>query len=134
MNTSELRQSARLIWEAALNAANPTTCIQHFIQAKDGLLTLAGKTIPIRGRLIVIGTGKASAKMAQVAEEVLDGYISSGLVVTKYGHSLPLERIRLVEAGHPIPDAAGIKAVAETRELLKDLSEDDIVLCLISGG
>src|SRR3989442_12538921 len=98
MSTAELRQSARLIWQAALNAANAATCIRNFIQANDGLLTMAGKTIPIRGRLIVIGTGKPSAKMAQVVEEVLDGYISSGLVVTKYGHSLPLERIRLIEA------------------------------------
>lgn len=98
------------------------------------MLTVAGKQIPVRGRLIVIGTGKPSAKMAQVVEEVLDGYISDGLVVTKYGHALPLERIRLIEAGHPIPDAAGVRAVAETRELLQGLSEDDIVLCLISGG
>lgn len=134
MNTAELRQSARLIWEAALNAANPATCIRNFIHAKDGVLTVAGRRIPISGRLIVIGTGKASAKMAQAIEEILGSGITGGLVVTKYGHSLPLERIRLIEAGHPIPDAAGMRAVSETRELLRGLSENDIVLCLISGG
>src|SRR5215471_14308058 len=134
MNIRELRQSARLIWEAALNAANPATCIRNFVRISDGVFQVGGKEVPLRGRLIVIGAGKPSAKMAQVIEEILDGHISGGLVVTKYGHSLPLARVRLVEAGHPIPDAAGVRAVQETRELLKGLTKDDIVLCLISGG
>src|SRR5438552_14572547 len=134
MNTRELRQSARLIWEAALNAANPATCIRCFLHVDDGVLSVGGKKIPIRGRLIVIGTGKPSAKMAQVVEEILGSQISTGLVVTKYGHTLPLEHVRLVEAGHPIPDAAGVRAAHETRELLRGLSKEDIVLCLISGG
>jgi glycerate 2-kinase len=134
MNITELRHSARLIWEAALNAANPATCIRNFVQFDEGILTVSGKNIPIEGKLIVIGTGKAGAKMAQVIEEICGGYISGGIVVTKYGHSLALERIRLVEAGHPLPDAAGIRAVRETRELLRGLSPSDTVICLISGG
>ena len=134
MNTQELRHSARLIWEAALNAANPATCIRKFLQLRDKVLIAGGKEIAIRGRLIVIGAGKASAKMAQIAEEILGSHISGGLIVTKYGHALPLQRMRLVEAAHPIPDAAGVRAVYETRELLRGVSEDDIVLVLISGG
>ena len=134
MNITELRHSARLIWEAALNAANPATCIRNFVQFDEGILTVSGKNIPIEGKLIVIGTGKAGAKMAQVIEEICGSYISGGIVVTKYGHSLALERIRLVEAGHPLPDAAGIRAVHETRELLRGLSPTDTVICLISGG
>lgn len=134
MSTRELRQSARLIWEAALNAANPSTCIRKFVHIEGGVLSIGGKRFPIHGRLIVIGAGKPSAKMAQVIEEIIGSYISGGLVVTKYGHALPLERIRLVEAGHPIPDAAGMRAVKETRELLRGLTKDDIVLCLLSGG
>ena len=134
MNTSELRHSARLIWEAALHAANPDTCIRNFVQIDGNVLSIGGKHIPIRGRLIVIGAGKPGAKMAQVIEEIIGSYISGGLVVTKHGHAQPLERIRLVEAGHPIPDAAGVRAVQETRELLKGLTKDDIVLCLLSGG
>ena len=134
MTTPELRQAARLIWQAALNAGNPATCLRHFLQIKDRALTVAGRTIPIAGRIIAIGTGKASAKMAQVTEGILGDRITDGLVVTKYGHGLPLERVRLIEAAHPIPDAAGVDAVLATRTLLKDLSADDIVLCLISGG
>src|SRR5579862_827067 len=134
MNTRELRQSSRIIWEAALNAANPATCIRKFLQINDNLLTAGGKEIEIRGRLIVIGAGKPSAKMAQVVEETLGSHITDGLIVTKYGHALPLRRMKLVEAGHPIPDSAGIRAVHDTRELLRGLTRDDIVLVLISGG
>src|SRR5437868_3748787 len=134
MNTRELRQSSRLIWEAALNAANPATCIRKFLQLKDNILNAGGKDMEIAGRLIVIGAGKPAAKMAQVVEETLGSHISDGLIVTKYGHALPLRRMQIVEAGHPIPDSAGIRAVRETRDLLRGLTKDDIVLVLISGG
>ena len=134
MNTRELRQSARLIWEAALKAANPATCIPTFLQLNENALSVGGRRIEIRGRLFVIGAGKPSAKMAQVVEEILGSHITDGLIVTKYGHSLHLKRMKLVEAAHPIPDSAGIRAVHDTRELLRGLSKDDIVLVLISGG
>jgi glycerate 2-kinase len=134
MNLGELRQSARLIWEAALNAANPATCIRKSLEVKDNTLTAGGRQIEIAGRLIVIGAGKPAAKMAQVVEEILGSHITAGLIVTKYGHGLPLHRIQIVEAGHPIPDAAGMRAVRETRDMLRGLTKDDIVLVLISGG
>ena len=101
MNIRELRQSARLIWEAALNAANPATCIRNFVQANDNVLCVGGKQFEIRGRLIVIGAGKPSARMAQVIEEILGSHITGGLVVTKYGHSLPLQRIKLSRPDTP---------------------------------
>jgi glycerate-2-kinase len=134
MSVPHLRQSAREIWEAALKAANPAHCMRNTVQCRDGVLVIAGKEVPLNGRLLVIGTGKASAGMARVTEEILGDRISSGLVVTKYGHSEPLQRIRQVEAGHPIPDAAGVRATRETRDLVSGLSPDDVVLCLISGG
>src|SRR5437764_13370398 len=134
MNETELRQSARLIWEAALAAASPATCIRNFIRFHDGVFSAAGNDIDIGGRLVVIGAGKASAKMAQVIEQIFRSRITGGLVVTKYGHALPLQHIQILEAGHPLPDAAGVHAVHETRELLKHLTKDDMILCLISGG
>src|SRR5437667_4371385 len=133
LNTPELRQSARLIWEAALSAANPGTCIRKFLRLRENLLIAGGNQLGIRGRLIVIGAGKASARMAQVVEEILGSHITGGLIVTKYGHGLQLQRMRLVEAAHPIPDSAGVRAVHDTRELLRGLNKDDIVLVLISG-
>jgi len=134
MNLTQLRKSAREIWEAALHAANPETCINANLHVSGNTLSIGGKTLEISGKLIVIGTGKAASRMAQVIEEKLGPKISAGLVVTKYGHGLPLRFIRQVEAGHPIPDAAGVSAVAEMRELLKGLKPEDIVLCLLSGG
>src|SRR5215470_15371353 len=130
MHLKVLRNSARLIWEEALNAANPATCVRKFVSLKGDVLSVGEKKIPVRGRVIVVGTGKASGRMAQVVEEIFGDQISAGIVSTKYGHALPLERIRLVEAGHPIPDAAGMRAVHETREVVKGLTKNDIVLCL----
>jgi glycerate 2-kinase len=134
MMVPQLRQAAREIWESALYAANPGTCIHRTIQVADNVLVVAGKEYPLNGRLIVIGAGKATPRMAQVAELVLGNKITGGLIVTKYGHALPLERIGLVEAGHPIPDAIGVKAARDTHALLYGLKPEDTVLCLISGG
>src|SRR5688572_24764618 len=134
MTLPELRQNARQIWEAALEAANPATCLNKNLRIHHNRLSVGDKEVQIIGKLIVIGAGKAASRMAQVAEEILGDRITSGLVVTKHGHGLPLRRIRQIEAGHPIPDAAGVGAVREMRELLKGLGPKDIVLCLISGG
>jgi len=134
MNIAQLRNSARQIWEAALDAANPATCISKTLRVHGNVLSIGDTEFPIEGRLIVIGAGKAASRMAQVVEDTLGERITDGLVVTKYEHSLPLRRIRQVEAGHPIPDAAGVGAVREMRELLRGLAPQDIVLCLISGG
>jgi hydroxypyruvate reductase len=134
MNTTQLRDCARQIWEAALDAANPATCINKTLHVDKNVLSIGDRKIPIEGKLIVIGAGKAASRMAQVVEETLGDRITDGLVVTKYEHGLPLRRIRQVEAGHPIPDAAGVGALREMRELLRGLRPQDIVLCLISGG
>jgi glycerate 2-kinase len=134
MNLPELRGSARQIWEAALDAANPATCIHNSLRIHNNVLSVGGRELRIDGKLIVIGAGKAASRMAQVVEEMLGARITGGLVVTKYEHALPLQRIRQVEAGHPIPDEAGVGAVREMLELLKGLRAEDIVLCLLSGG
>jgi glycerate 2-kinase len=134
MNLPELRSSARQIWEAALDAANPATCIHKNLKIHNNVLSVGDRELRIDGKLIVIGAGKAASRMAQVVEEMLGTRITGGLVVTKYEHALPLQRIRQVEAGHPIPDEAGVGAVREMLELLKGLRAEDIVLCLLSGG
>jgi glycerate 2-kinase len=134
MDTSELRAAARQIWDAALQRANPSNCIRPILSIKDRVLSVGSREFPVRGRVVVIGAGKASSKMAQAVEQALGNEISGGIVVTKYGHSLPVERIEIVEAGHPIPDSAGVEAVQRTRELLSSLGANDIVICLVSGG
>ena len=85
------------------------------------------------GQVVIVGAGKASARMAQAVEEVWDGPLS-GLVVTRYGHAVACERVTVVEAAHPVPDAAGARAARQILELVSVLSADDLVLALISGG
>lgn len=85
------------------------------------------------GRTIVIGAGKASAAMAQALERHWPVPLS-GLVVTRYGYAVPCERIEIVEAAHPVPDAAGREAAQRMLRLVQGLGPDDLVICLISGG
>ncbi len=88
---------------------------------------------PKHGKTIVIGAGKAAAAMAQTVEQHWPGDIT-GLVVTRYGHGADCKKIEVVEASHPVPDEAGRKAAARMLEMVQGLTENDLVLCLISGG
>ncbi|HWK44821.1 MAG TPA: glycerate kinase [Stellaceae bacterium] len=88
---------------------------------------------PPRGRTIVVGAGKAAASMARAVEKAWPGPLQ-GLVVTRYGHGVPCERIEVVEAAHPVPDAAGFAAARRILDLVGGLGPDDLVLALISGG
>ncbi len=109
------------MFTAAVNAAQPEHCIPPYLPE------------PPRGRTLVIGAGKASAAMAQALERNWPGELS-GLVVTRYGYAVPCQRIEIVEAAHPVPDAAGREAAARLLEFVAGLSADDLVICLISGG
>ncbi|MDB6084606.1 MAG: glycerate kinase [Gammaproteobacteria bacterium] len=111
----------RRMFDAAIASAQPALCIPPHLP-----------TAP-RGRLIVIGAGKASAAMARSVEDHWPGPLS-GLVVTRYGYAVPCARIEIVEAAHPVPDAAGLDAARRMLDVVSNLSEDDLVLCLISGG
>jgi glycerate 2-kinase len=111
----------RSMFDAAIASAQPALCVPPHLPARP------------RGRLVVIGAGKASAAMARAVEEHWDGPLS-GLVVTRYGYAVPCERIQIVEAAHPVPDAAGLTAARHMMETVGGLREDDLVLCLISGG
>lgn len=113
----------REMFEAAIASAQPQLCVPPH-------LPLPGE---VKGRLIVIGAGKASAAMARAVEDHWTGPLS-GLVVTRYGYKVPCTRIEIVEAAHPVPDQAGLDAAHRMLQLVQGLSSDDVVLCLISGG
>jgi glycerate 2-kinase len=134
MNIPELRGASQKIWESALDAARPSECISRAIRLTDDGFRVGDKAYRVTGRLIVIGAGKAGAGMAQVIEEIFGSRISAGLVITKHGHRVPTEYVQVFEAGHPVPDRSGELAVHGMREILHDLSPEDVVLCLISGG
>jgi hydroxypyruvate reductase len=102
-------------------------------RAMPGPAVRANLPAPPRGRTLVIGAGKASAQMAKALEAAWPTPIS-GLVVTRYGYGAPCTRIEIVEAAHPVPDAAGLEASARLSALLAGLTADDLVIALISGG
>lgn len=87
-----------------------------------------------KGRLIVIGAGKASAMMAKAVEKAWPEVEMDGLVVTRYGYGVVTEKIKIIEASHPVPDEAGQQACHEIMQLVNDLREDDLVIALVSGG
>ena len=115
------RALLRRMFDAAVEAAQPTHCVPPHLPAAP------------KGRLIVLGAGKASAAMAAAVEAAWAGELS-GLVVTRYGYGVPCTKIEIVEAAHPVPDAAGLAAAERILELARAAGPDDTVLCLVSGG
>ena len=109
------------MFDAAVAAAQPALCLPPHLPP------------PPKGRTIVIGAGKASAAMARALEDHWSGPLE-GLVVTRYGYEVPCARIEIVQAAHPVPDAAGIEAAERIRQLVTGLTADDLVIALISGG
>jgi glycerate 2-kinase len=115
------RALLRRMFDAAIDAAQPARCLPPHLPASPA------------GRTIVVGAGKASAAMAKAFEDSWPGE-ATGLVVTRYGYAVRCRNIEIVEAAHPVPDAAGLSAAQRIRELVTMLSPDDLVVCLISGG
>ena len=111
----------RRLFAVAVGAAQAGACVPSHLPQ------------PPRGRTVVIGAGKASAAMARVLEEHWTAPLS-GLVVTRYGYSVPCDRIEIVTAAHPVPDAAGLQAAQRMLRLLAGLSPEDLVIALLSGG
>src|SRR5713226_365174 len=115
------RALLRAMFDAALHAADPARALPRRLPP------------PPRGRTVVIGAGKAAAAMAKAVEQHWRGPLS-GLVITRYGHAVACPRIEVVEASHPVPDAAGSAAAARILEKVRGLTADDLVLVLASGG
>jgi hydroxypyruvate reductase len=109
------------IFDAAVAAADPERTIRAHLPEKP------------KGRTIVIGAGKGSAQMAAALERAWDGPLE-GLVVTRYGYSAPTQRIEVVEAAHPVPDAAGLEAGKALMDRVSGLTAEDLIIALISGG
>ncbi len=121
--TSDAARIMRDMFEAAIASAQPSHCVPPHLPRPE----------EVKGRLVVIGAGKASAAMARAVEDHYTGALS-GLVVTRYGYSMPCRRIEIALAAHPVPDDAGLHAAQRMLELVRGLTPDDVVLCLISGG
>jgi hydroxypyruvate reductase len=133
-SNAELRRAARQIWEAGLAASRPETAVGEAVEVLADGIRLGRERERISGRLVVVGAGKAAPAMALQVERLLGRRIWKGIAVAPYGHGVRTQRIELLEAAHPVPDAAGEAAAARIEALIGDLTEDDLVLCLFSGG
>ena len=118
---TDRRPLLRAMFDAAVAAAQPALCLPAHLPPRP------------KGRTIVIGAGKASAAMARAIEDHWDGPLE-GLVVTRYGYEVSCRRIEIVQAAHPVPDAASVRAAQRMRKAVSGLTSDDLVIALISGG
>jgi glycerate 2-kinase len=132
----DLKAAASAIFNAAIRAVDPQRCVTRFLRLEAGQLHAGQKHYDLQRiqRVYLIGVGKASAVMARSVEMLLGERIAQGLVITKYGHGVPLKRCRLMEAGHPLPDENGVKAADALLDLVAGAGPDDLILCMISGG
>ncbi len=122
MSAKDARALLRRLFDAAIASAQPALCLPPHLPEP-----------PTNGRTVVIGAGKASAAMARALEDHWPGPLE-GVVVTRYGYAVPCRRVRIVEAAHPVPDAAGLEASQHIRAAVTGLGADDLVIALISGG
>ncbi|WP_424134263.1 glycerate kinase type-2 family protein [Roseomonas chloroacetimidivorans] len=116
------RAALRRMFDAAVRSADPRAILKNHLPERPA------------GRVVVVGAGKSAAVMAAALEDAWPDVPMSGLVVTRYDHAVPTRRIEVVEASHPVPDAAGEKAAMRILETVRGLTADDLVLALISGG
>ena len=135
-STKDLKKVAQAIFNAGIQAVNPVACLNRHIRIADGNLQIGKIQYCLEGieRIYLVGVGKASAIMARWTEELLGNHIHDGLVITKYQHGVPLSRCRMMEAGHPVPDADGVSATKALLKLVSKAGPKDLILCLISGG
>ena len=136
MHEQGLKSQAQSIFMAGIKAVDPADCVHTCLHMDRDRLQIKDSTIFLNriNRLIVVGMGKASAAMAAAVESLLGEKIDDGLIITKYGHKVPLQHCRVVEAAHPVPDTQGVAAADALINLVSTAGPDDVVLCLISGG
>lgn len=140
-------EQVRRILEAALRAADPAMAVQRYLQRQGERLYVAGRTYDLSAfqRVLLVGVGKASVAMARAAAKIMGEHLSAGLVIVKEGYESPLwgepeeetgleEKVAILPAGHPIPDRRGLEAAQRLSNLLQEVGDEDLLLCLLSGG
>ena len=136
---SDIRDALSQLYSAAVAAVDPYVRVRENLILEPGILTIGGTrhSLPDINRIYVVGAGKAAAGMARAAEEVLGGLITEGFVVTTGTSGVQtggLDRIALAYASHPVPDDRGVEAATRIKEIAAAANEDDLVICLFSGG
>lgn len=124
------------IFNAALAAVDPYEAVRRSLRLENGRIH-AGESVyelDAFDRIMVVGAGKATARMAMAVEDVLGDAVKGGIIIVKYGHTGDMKRIEQVEAAHPIPDEAGVEGTKRILELVRNAGERNLILCLLSGG
>ncbi len=136
MKDSEMREDARDIFNASLKAVDPIIAVKKHLSLEGDVLQVGKRSYDLSNysHIYVIGCGKAAASMSYALEDILQNRISGGIINVKYGHTKDLKYIKINEAGHPIPDEAGVKGTKEILTLLHGLRDKDLVMFVISGG
>jgi hydroxypyruvate reductase len=131
-----MRQDAVSIFNSAIASALAEAAVKRWCSSTQNYFHAGRHLFDLTQfqNVFVIGAGKAAAHMAKAIEDLLLPKISDGLVITKYGHNIPLKKIRILEAGHPVPDENGHKAALEMIVIAEKAQKNDLILCLISGG
>ena len=137
----QLKKIATGIFLQAVSSVNPSKRLREIVTVEQETLRVkiderSEDLFHLKAfkNIFLVGTGKASASMAQAMEDLLANRISSGVITTKRRHCLPLKRTELIEAGHPLPDRNGLEGAHRIRSLLKDSGPEDLVLVVLSGG
>lgn len=135
-NIKKMREHAMQIFKAGLQAVDPVEAIKRHTRLGKDLLFIGDRQFSLNDydRILVVGAGKAVAPMARAVEDLLGDRISDGVIVVKDEHGLPLKKIKVCEAGHPVPDKRGVKGTEEILSLVEKGGERDLIICLISGG
>jgi len=132
----KMREHAMQIFQAGLQAVDPVEAIIRHVRLHDNLLIIGERRFNLKdyNRILVVGAGKAVAPMAKAVEDLLGNRISDGVIVVKDEHGLPLKKIKVCEASHPVPDERGVQGTEEILSLVEKAGKRDLVICLISGG
>lgn len=136
ISREECRKMAETIFRSAVESVLPENLMERQVSLEEKLLRIGELTwnVDALNHIYVIGAGKASANMAGPLERLLGDRITDGVIIVKYEHGQSLQNIRVYEAGHPVVDSAGIEATQQMLDLLGETTENDLVICLISGG
>ncbi len=124
------------IFRAGLKAVDPERAVRRYVRCKGNRLFVGDCSYSLDRfkRILLIGAGKGTAPMAKALEDILGDWLNSGWIIVKYGHGMPLKKTHIMEAGHPIPDEAGLRATEDLLKQAQGCTEEDLIICAYSGG
>ena len=132
----EQKKALEDIFRAGLKAVDPERAVRRYVRCKGNRLFVGDCSYSLDRfkRILLIGAGKGTAPMAKALEDILGDWLNSGWIIVKYGHGMPLKKTHIMEAGHPIPDEAGLRATEDLLKQAQECTEEDLIICAFSGG